>query len=226
MSEFSLKYLGKFLYGKKIESLAINGGFMPLSTISMDSVSLLNLSNQGLCSEDLFILSQYLKRNQSITHLNLSKNFIGLHCPSRQSKGNSYSSLGVEHFAIALQGTDRILELDLSFNDIGSSNFEYLQRIFKSNVNIELLNLDDCRIDERQVKKLCEILTNNTRLRYMYLSNNQISVVGSQAISRLILTCTTLVELDLFNCKINEEGAAEIGAALRQNFGIQKLSIG
>ena len=45
MSEFSLKYLGKFLYGKKIESLSINGGYMPLSTIGMDSVALLNLSN-------------------------------------------------------------------------------------------------------------------------------------------------------------------------------------
>jgi len=72
-----LKYLGKFIYGKKIESIAINGGFMPLHTISMDNITLLNLSNQGLYSEDLFILSQYLKRNQSITHLNLSKNCIG-----------------------------------------------------------------------------------------------------------------------------------------------------
>lgn len=77
MSEFGLKYLGKFIYGKKIESIAINGGFMPLHTISMDNITLLNLSNQGLYSEDLFILSQYLKRNQSITHLNLSKNCIG-----------------------------------------------------------------------------------------------------------------------------------------------------
>lgn len=45
MSEFSLKYLGKFLYGKKIDQLAINGGLMPLNTISMDSLTLLNLSN-------------------------------------------------------------------------------------------------------------------------------------------------------------------------------------
>jgi len=69
--------------------------------------------------------------------------------------------LGVEHFAIALQDTYRIVELDLSLNDIGSRNFEYLQRIFKSNINIELLNLDDCRIEEEQIKNLCEILTTN-----------------------------------------------------------------
>lgn len=226
MSGFSLKYLGKFLYGKKIQSLAINGGFMPLNDISMNSITLLNLANQGLYSEDLFILSQYLKRNQSITHLNLSKNFIGLHSASRQNMARSYSSLGVEHFALALQDTDRIVELDLSSNDIGSDNFEFLQRIFKSNTNIELLNLDNCRIDEQQVKKLCEVLTANKRLRYMYLSNNPIRIIGSQAVSRLILSCTSLVELDLFNCKINEQGASEIGAALRQNFGVQKLSIG
>jgi len=69
--------------------------------------------------------------------------------------------LGVEHFAIALQDTYRIVELDLSLNDIGSRNFEYLQRIFKSNINIELLNLDNCRIEEEQIKNLCEILTTN-----------------------------------------------------------------
>ena len=67
----------------------------------------------------------------------------------------------MEHFAIALQDTYRIVELDLSLNDIGSRNFEYLQRIFKSNINIELLNLDNCRIEEEQIKNLCEILTTN-----------------------------------------------------------------
>ena len=60
----------------------------------------------------------------------------------------------------------------------------------------------------------------------MYLSNNNIGVTGSCAVAKLILSCATLVELDLFNCKINEEGAVELGAALKQNFGVQKLSIG
>ena len=46
-------------------------------------------------------------------------------------------------------------ELDLSTNNVGSSNFEYLQGIFNQNIKIELLNLDDCRIDEKQVEKLC-----------------------------------------------------------------------
>ena len=93
-------------------------------------------------------------------------------------------------------------------------------------MNIELLNLDDCRIDEKQIEKLCTLLSSNKKLKYMYLSNNNIGVAGSKAVAKLILSCTTLIELDLFNCKINDTGAAELGAALKQNFGVQKLSIG
>ena len=56
-----------------------------------------------------------------------------------------YNSLGVEHFAISLVDTDRLLEMDLSNNDLGP-NFSLLQKIFKKNINIELLNLADCAI--------------------------------------------------------------------------------
>lgn len=58
-----------------------------------------------------------------------------------------YESLGLEHFAIALQETDKLTQVDLSSNQIGPSNFSLLQKIFKTNINIELLNLDECRID-------------------------------------------------------------------------------
>ena len=50
-------------------------------------------------------------------------------------------------------------------------------------------------------------------------------LVGSEYISKLILGNKTLVELNLFNCSINEAGGALVGAALKQNFCIEKLSI-
>lgn len=61
-----------------------------------------------------------------------------------------YSSLGLEHFAIALADTDRLMQLDLSQNDLGP-NFVLMQKIFKKNVNIELLNLADCEIAGDQI---------------------------------------------------------------------------
>jgi hypothetical protein len=77
MNQFSLKYLGKFIYEHNVESLALNGGQMPLLAIKTNNLIELNLREQNLYSEDLFILSQFLKHNTSVTHINLSKNFIG-----------------------------------------------------------------------------------------------------------------------------------------------------
>ena len=72
-----MKYLAKFIYEHNVESLSVNGGPMPLLAIKKNTLIDLNLRDSGLYSEDLFILSQILKHNKSVTHLNLSKNFIG-----------------------------------------------------------------------------------------------------------------------------------------------------
>ena len=60
MNEFSLKYLAKFVFEHRVERLAINGvngGYMPLHDIKTDGLMELTLCQQGLYSEDLFILS-------------------------------------------------------------------------------------------------------------------------------------------------------------------------
>jgi len=78
LNEFSLKYLAKFIFEHNhIESIAINGGSMPLNPLKQNTLVELNLRDQNLYSEDLFILAQFLKHNSSVTHINLSKNFIG-----------------------------------------------------------------------------------------------------------------------------------------------------
>lgn len=46
------------------------------------------------------------------------------------------------------------------------------------------------------------------------------------AIAELIDFNKTLVELEIFNCGINESGGNAIGNALKTNFCIEKLSIG
>lgn len=73
MNEFSLKYLAKFVFEHRVEQLAINGSLMPLHDIKTDQLMQLNLRESGLYSEDIFILSQYLKHNDSITRIDLSK---------------------------------------------------------------------------------------------------------------------------------------------------------
>ena len=83
---------------------------------------------------------------------NFYRNFIGFcYLNHRKLKdkvlSEHYSSHGIEHLAIALEKSDRLLEVDLSANNIGSENFSLLQSVFAINLRIELLNLDNCFID-------------------------------------------------------------------------------
>ena len=84
MNEFSLKYLAKFVFEHRVESLAINGGYMPLHGIKTDQIVQLTLRDISLHAEGLFIMAQYLKHNNSITHIDLSKNYIGYKHVSEQ----------------------------------------------------------------------------------------------------------------------------------------------
>jgi len=137
-----------------------------------------------------------------------------------------YESLGLEHLAIALSESQRIIELDLSLNDIGSDNFSLLQRVFKSNVYMELLNLAECNINGEQTTNLCTNLRTNHNIKYLYLRNNNLGKDGSEAMSNLILDNNSMIELDLYNCRIDEQGGGLIANALKDNFCIEKFSIG
>ena len=63
MNKFSLKYLAKFICEHNLDVICINGGPMPFKGIQTNTLVELNLSDQGLYSQDLFILSQVLKTN-------------------------------------------------------------------------------------------------------------------------------------------------------------------
>lgn len=166
LSTFALKYLAKFIMSKRIDSISVNGGPMPLKELKTDQLVLLDLKDQNLFAEDLFILSQFLTPNKSVTHVNLSSNLIGFskHSPQlRKDKqvdfsDQEFNSMGLQHLSLALAATDRIVELDLSSNKIGSSNFDFLQAVFSANSKLQLLNIAECQIDGAQIGKMCGIV--------------------------------------------------------------------
>lgn len=158
-----------------MEQISIHGKPMPLGVIQRNELIELNLRNCSLYSQDLYILSMILKRNTSLTSLNLSRNYIGTTYKEDEEilelkmknteliQQNQFSSLlrdslGLEHFAIAFKNSSRLLHLDLSENEIGPPNFNLLLPVFKSNRSIETLNLADTQIDGSNCVELCRIL--------------------------------------------------------------------
>lgn len=98
-------------------------------------------------SEDLYVLSQVLKGNNSLQKIDLSKNMIGFTYVDERSMLEIklrnqeklqaetfdklfYDSLGLEHFTLAFKNTNKIRLLDISENDIGSENFMIMMPIF------------------------------------------------------------------------------------------------
>ena len=81
-------------------------------------------------------------------------------------------------------------------------------------------------IDGEQINHLCESLMTNKKIKCLYLRNCQIALAGCDSISKLIQSNQTLIELDLYNCGFIEQQGAQIAKALKQNFCIEKLSIG
>ena len=145
-----------------------------------------------------------LKDNTSLRRLNLSKNMIGftyvdersmleIKLRNRDRLQESpfdklfYDSLGIEHFTLAFSNTNRILELDISENDIGSQNFMILMPIFEANTVIDTLNVADCNMDGFCAEALCSILKrSNNHLRVLKFRNSSLGEVGALAIAELI----------------------------------------
>lgn len=112
-----------------------------------------------------------------------------------------YNSLGLQHFAIALSETGRLLHLDVSENDIGCDNFRLLLAVFTANDHMETINLADCKIDGECVASLCQILkTTNQHLKLLKFRNSNLAEKGADAVASLIEDHKSLMDLEIFNC--------------------------
>jgi len=171
LSEFSLKYLGKFIYESNVMCVRINGGRLPLENIKMNEIVDLNLSKCNLYSEDIFILSMYLKNTNCLKRINLSQNYIGykyleeakvieLKMQNKQKiKEHNfeelfYESLGTEHLSLALSMRPQLEYVDFSDNDIGPQSFKLLMKVFEVNINITYINIADCKINGDTTKEI------------------------------------------------------------------------
>jgi Ran GTPase-activating protein (RanGAP) involved in mRNA processing and transport len=120
----------------------------------------LDLSKSNLHSEDIYILSMFLKNTTSLTKINLSRNFIGkkyleeskeieLRVKNKTKLKESdygdlfYDSLGIEHLSLALSKRPQLEYVDFSDNDIGSKSFGLLMKVFEVNKGITFVNIAD-----------------------------------------------------------------------------------
>lgn len=75
-------------------------------------------------------------------------------------------------------------------------------------------------------RAICEALENHESLLYLNLNGNVIGEKGTEAVVKFLLTCPTLVELDLGNNQIPIKGVIMVTTALNEsNFSLEVLNI-
>ncbi len=107
-------------------------------------------------------------------------------------------------------------ELWLHGNQITSKGVEILARSLRNNSTLKCLDLTHNQLSDSGVRILCEALlpNQNSSLKTLYLSKNRISNLGAKYLSEMLRTNQTLTELWLSSNEITHEGIQSLAHVL------------
>jgi serine/threonine protein kinase len=223
INDFTLEYLIKFIYDSRIPNLRIFGGSLPLYALKHNKISILDLSNQKLYSEELRILTLYIEKNSSLKVINLSNNPLNTR---HDSKKNGHSVLYTsEKFIEALNKHSMLTEFRISKVELGPKLSKKMCEALANNLELEIIDLGYCNIQAVGAAEVCSVCKRLNNLTCLSLNGNDLGDEGASSISELITSNHKIVELDISSNNISKTGAEAIGASLISNFAIQILNI-
>lgn len=183
-----------------------------LTTTSLRELELEgDFKNQVDRSSMVQVLVQFLKKNTSLTTLNLHTMMSG--------------DLEVQDLADALAANRTLRELSLWNNKIGDLGAQALAQALAPNRSLQILDLSYNEIGDRGAQALSQALTPNTFLHILVLGNNRIGDLGAQTVALLLTTNTSVNRLDLSTNNIGDPGAQSLAQALRFNTSIQNVDV-
>ncbi|OQS07790.1 hypothetical protein THRCLA_00212, partial [Thraustotheca clavata] len=176
--------------------LALRGitHILPLITASHSPLVDLNLENNCLGDKPIVLLSTALTESRHLTRLNLSQCNIGHQGAIALGKALKYTlsllelhvswnkirGVGAAQLALGLQECSSLKTFDVSWNSFASiSSQEALVALcsaFQTNRTLTHLDLSHNRLCEKDCTLLSDGLANNTTLRGLHLSGNELHV--------------------------------------------------
>ena len=154
-------------------------------------------------------MADCLRHNKCLKKLDIS--FCGLSDP------------GMKSLASVLEMNGSLEELNFSGNDaVTGVGLMALGECLKRNKGLKTLKTARCGISEKGGKSIGDALMVNRSLQSLDLRDNPISS-GAIHIAESLKHNPSLIELNLGNCGISEEGGKAIGDALMVNISLQVL---
>lgn len=121
---------------------------------------------------------------------------------------------------------EQILEIDMSNNFVGERCIQTLVELLKNrSCRLQVLHLENDKLTDAVVKRLCKGLGSNNSLLELNLARNNISSIGVIGISEYIKYTNTLQKLDLHWNKISGEEAKAFCKSLQQNESLRVLDL-
>jgi Leucine-rich repeat (LRR) protein len=235
-----------------LQSLALTGGTLDNARLAEiapalyhnTSIKELNISDNNLIDlESATLLRDILRRNKTITTLNLFENKFGRTTGAVECVGDglgSNSTLlkidlrgcalrddGVSTLAQTLGSRNtRLQKLELAHNAITSTGVDALiEMMEQSSHHITDLNLDSTRIGNEGASRLARSLGNNAlpTLARLYLSNCGIDHSGFVALVSALEQNTSLLHLGLRNVGFSEQTFLALATSLPEIKVLQQL---
>ena len=152
-------------------------------------------------------VSDALKENKSITHLNLSSN------PQIKNKG-------LEALSYILSS---VINLKLSYNQINPEGALVLSEALKDNQSLVYLDLSNNQLQQQGIQAILTALQSNISLVSLDISSNNIGDLGAQALFALLKDNKTIAILNIQNNNITDKGAKYIADLLVENLFLSYL---
>ena len=173
----------------------------------------LNIAKTGISDPDFQCLATYVSSTTSLEVLEIGENDISVE--------------SIDSLCKALSANSSMRRLNMSFCHLTTSHCVCLGQLLRHPIHcqIEKLNIGGCSLTSDGVGEVVSGLSDNTTLRELDLSCNQIGSEGAVSVATMLKTNSSLERLNLSWCGIGSRGGVELGAALERNKTLRYLEL-
>ncbi|XP_061189196.1 leucine-rich repeat-containing protein 74A-like [Saccostrea echinata] len=138
---------------------------------------------------------------------------------------NNIGPLGTMYISEMMTRNDNIVELNLSCTYPGKEGLRVLSESLTQNKSLEILRLESNKIQHTETHLINSLIENVRNLKELYLGHNAIGYEGGCALAKCLEDNTTLRILDLQWNHIRRESASALCKCLSENVGLRTLDI-
>ena len=195
------------------------------------NLKVLDISDNNATTEIAYFLAALLCCQSKVEKLYLGGNDLAsIEMLQALQRFSALTALDISHTNIndevkedisqVLAKNTKLQELNLGGNKL---TFSYIARTLYHIRSLVYFNVSNGIISDKVVDSIADIISNNTGLQELHLSNNSLEAESIFIIIKAIKHLITLKVLDISSNHIGEEAAKEIKLAISININLQEL---